>query len=84
MMACLFLQACNSADKTNLSKKIMAIDSVEINDSNSINNTIPGMVIHSKDSFLQMHQDTLFFQDKKFSGTIFNTCLLYTSPSPRD
>lgn len=32
-MACLFFQACDSADKTILSKKIMAIDTVEINDS---------------------------------------------------
>jgi antitoxin component YwqK of YwqJK toxin-antitoxin module len=79
MMACLFFQACNSADKTILSKKSTVIDTVAINnsrvinDSNSINNTIPDMVIHSKDPFLQMHQDTLFFQDKKFSGTIFDT-----------
>ena len=72
MMTCVFFQACNSADKTILSKKIMAIDSVEIKDSNFINNTIAGILVDSKDSFLQIHQDTVFFQDKKFSGTIFN------------
>jgi antitoxin component YwqK of YwqJK toxin-antitoxin module len=77
-MACLFFQACDSADKTILSKKIMAIDTVEINDSIvqkdklAINNAVSNVVIHSKDSFLLMHQDTVFFQDKKFSGTIFS------------
>ena len=72
MTACLFFQACDSADKTILSKKIMAIDSVEINDNNSINNTIAGILVNSKDAFLQIHQDTVFFQEKKFSGIIFN------------
>jgi hypothetical protein len=67
MMACLFFQACNSGDKTILSKKIMAIDSEEIKDSNSINNTTPGILVNGKDSFLQIHQDTVFFQEKKFS-----------------
>ena len=62
-----FFQACNSADDTILSKQSTVIDTL------AINNTVPSIVIHSKDSFLQMHQDTLFFQDKKFNGTIFNT-----------
>ena len=78
MTACLFFQACDSADRTILSQKIRTIDSVEINDSIvikdklAINNAVPNVVINSKDSFLQMHQDTVFFQEKKFSGTIFN------------
>ena len=76
MTACLFFQACDSADRTILSQKIRTIDSVEINDSIvikdklAINNTIAGILVNSKDSFLQIHQDTVFFQDKKFSGTI--------------
>jgi len=78
IIACLFFQACGSSDKTILSKKILVIDSVEINDSIvikdklAINNVVPNAVINSKDPSLQLHQDTLFFQDKKFSGTIFN------------
>ena len=70
-MACLFFQACNSADDTILSKQSTVIDRVAmnnrvINDSIAINNTVPDIVIHSKDPFLQMHQDTVFFHDKKF------------------
>ena len=78
MMACLFIQACNSSGNTILSKESTVIDTVAINhnmvinDSIAINNTVPNAVIDSKDAFLQMHQDTIFFQDKKFSGTIFN------------
>ena len=79
IIACLFFQACNSFDQTIQSKKVIRIDSAAINDSIvindklAINNAIPNAVVNSKDSFLQMHQDTLFFHDKKFSGTIFNT-----------
>jgi len=78
MMACLFIQACNSSGSTILSKESTVIDTVAINhsmvinDSIAINNAVPNAVIDSKDSFLQMHQDTVFFQNKKFSGTIFN------------
>jgi len=78
MMACLFIQACNSSGNTILSKESTVIDTVAINhsmvinDSIAINNAVPNAVIDSKDSFLQMHQDTVFFQNKKFSGTIFN------------
>ena len=66
-MACLFLQACNSSGNTILSKESTVIDSVEINDSIiikdklAINNTIAGILVNSKDAFLQIHQDTVFF-----------------------
>jgi len=72
IIACLFFQACNNADHSILSKTSVPIDTLDINDSIAINNTVPNAVINSKDPFLQMHQDTVFFQDKKFSGTIFN------------
>jgi antitoxin component YwqK of YwqJK toxin-antitoxin module len=71
-MACLFFQACNSFDQTIQSKKAIRIDSAAINDQLAINNASPNVVVNSKDPFLQMHQDTVFFKDKKFSGTIFN------------
>ena len=66
MMACLFFQACGTNDKTILSKKSIVIDSIDLNSS------IPNSIIDSKDSNLQLHQDTLFFHDQKFSGSIFN------------
>jgi len=78
LMACLFFQACNSFDQTIQSKKAIRIDSAAINDSIvindqlAINNASPNVVVNNKDPFLQMHQDTVFFKDKKFSGTIFN------------
>ena len=57
-MACLFFQACDSVEIN---------DSIVQKDKLAINNAVPNVVINSKDSFLQLHQDTLFFQDKKFS-----------------
>jgi hypothetical protein len=66
MITCLFFQACNHSNHTILSKKSITIDSEDIN------SKITDVVINGKDSFLQMHQDTLFFHDKKFSGIIFN------------
>ena len=63
IISCLFFQAGNSVEIN---------DSIVIKDKLAINNAVPNAVINSKDSFLQIHQDTVFFQDKKFSGTIFN------------
>lgn len=59
----------------------MVIDTVNINDSIvikdklAINNAVPNAVINSMDSFLQIHQDTVFFQDKN-SVELFLICML--------
>jgi len=64
-MACLFFQACN-----NLDHRVVSNETI-VRDSRVINTKVPAVFVNGKDSFLQMHQDTLFFHHTKFSGIIF-------------
>jgi antitoxin component YwqK of YwqJK toxin-antitoxin module len=66
ILACIFLQACNNIDPTHTFNVPIASDTVQ-----------PEIILNSqhlnrKDHFLSFHQDTLYYKNAKYSGTILD------------
>ena len=66
MMACILVQACNNIDPTHSFDVPVASATLQTEI------ILPKKYINSKDPFFSFHQDTLYYQDKKYSGYIYD------------
>jgi len=64
--ACLFIQACHTQDR------VHSFEAPIVHDTIPSNITLPNQYINSNDSFLSYHEDTLYFQNTRYSGYIFD------------
>lgn len=66
MMACIFMQACNTIDPTHSFDVPVAYDTLQPEI------VSPHQNLNSKDRFLSFHQDTLYYQNTKYSGYLLD------------
>jgi antitoxin component YwqK of YwqJK toxin-antitoxin module len=66
MMACILVQACNNIDPT------LSFDVPVASATLQTEIILPNRYLKSKDPFISLHQDTLYYQDKKYSGYIYD------------
>jgi antitoxin component YwqK of YwqJK toxin-antitoxin module len=66
ILACILVQACNNIDP------IHSFDVPVASDTLQPEIIIPNQFINRKEQFLSFHQDTLYYQDKKYSGYIYD------------
>jgi hypothetical protein len=66
ILACIFMQACNSIDPTHRFDVLVAPETLQPEI------ILPNQYLNRKDRFLSFHQDTLYYQNTKYSGIIFD------------
>ena len=66
ILACIFFQACNTIDPTHSFDVPVASDTLQPEI------VLPNQYLNRKEQFLSFHQDTLYYQDKKYSGYIYD------------
>jgi antitoxin component YwqK of YwqJK toxin-antitoxin module len=66
ILACILVQACNNIDPTHSFDVPIASDTLQPEI------VLPNQYLNRKEQFLSFHQDTLYYQDKKYSGYIYD------------
>ncbi len=66
ILACILVQACNNIDPTHSFDVPIASDTLQPEI------VLPNQYLNHKEQFLSFHQDTLYYQDKKYSGYIYD------------
>ena len=66
ILACILVQACNNIDPTHSFDVPIASDTLQPEI------VLPNQYLKSKDPFISLHQDTLYYHDKKYSGYIYD------------
>lgn len=66
ILACILVQACNNIDPTHSFDVPVATDTLQPEI------ILPNQYLNRKEQFLSFHQDTLYYQDKKYSGYIYD------------